>query len=73
MMFSKKHYEAIAQRLQGTHPSVVYASDLEVEAQWERDCLVLASLFRQDNPNFDVDRFLQACEPGANVRARKAT
>jgi hypothetical protein len=36
------------------------------------ECVVkyLADLFAGDNGQFQRDRFIQACEPGANVRAR---
>ena len=48
-MFSKRHYEAIAEVLMGCDRY----EDIESG---------LADLFEDDNPRFDRDRFLEACE-----------
>lgn len=63
--FQKRHYEAIAQALQDAHPG-----DQCDTLQWCEVCQTLAEEFRRDNPAFDPLRFMKACKPGANVRAR---
>lgn len=65
--FQKRHYEALAtlmQRAKVQH---------ETDQQGGLDMLqrMLADMLGDDNPEFNRDRFLAACEPGANVRARK--
>lgn len=66
--FAKRHYEAIANALQRARP----VSPPEAVEQW--DCCVseLADTFAQDNPKFQRGRFVAACVPGADVRARTA-
>ncbi len=71
-MFAKRHYEAIATVMQNAHPGAGLPEDNRARIQWEMTCLELANTFRQDNPNFDMTRFIRACKPGANVRARNA-
>jgi hypothetical protein len=63
--FAKRHYEAIAQAMQearrranGSYDPIAVVVD------------ELADVFAGDNGMFKRDRFLRACEPGANVRAR---
>ena len=66
--FYKRHYEAIALAMQeattfcGTSEDHREAMSFAVR--------VLADLFARDNGQFKRDRFMWACEPGANVRAR---
>jgi hypothetical protein len=62
--FNKRHYEAIAATIQGIGPNVISGSQREVIAA------SFADMLASDNANFKRDRFLRACEPGANVRAR---
>ena len=62
--FAKRHYEAIAQAMQearrrangSNNPIAVVVDEL-------------ADVFASDNGQFKRDRFMRACEPGANVRA----
>jgi hypothetical protein len=68
--FAKRHYEAIATAMQ---EAMRYARDLDddlapgaIQAAIEE----LADVFARDNGQFQRDRFIRACEPGANVRAR---
>ena len=58
--FAKRHYEAIAR----TH--------LRCDAIKEHECVIgmLADMFAADNSQFKRERFINACQPGANVRAR---
>ena len=59
--FQQRHYETIAQLLQNAVALGGTVTDV-IDA--------FALTFERDNYLFDRDRFLRACEPGANVRAR---
>lgn len=69
--FQKRHYEAIALVCQeyNDHASIFqnraqrFAHQAEFEAR-------LCNMFLHDNPNFNRERFLRACVPGANVKNR---
>lgn len=74
---TKKDYERAARIVQDT-----LRTDARIDrlAKGPGDALVaevlqdvFVKLFRGDNPRFDEFRFRRACEPGANVRARKAS
>lgn len=65
--FAKRHYEAIAEAMQETIRGC--NSSEQVAIAW-RAIGEVARVFASDNCQFDRDRFLRACEPGANVRAR---
>jgi hypothetical protein len=59
--FNRRHYEAVARAMQSALlDRSAYAAVRE-----------LADMFAKDNSAFDRDRFIQACEPGANLKARK--
>ena len=65
--FAKRHYEAIATAMQeamrvASMPGDVHCVRMVIEE--------LADLFASDNGMFKRERFVRACEPGANVRAR---
>lgn len=64
--FARRHYEAIATLMQDTKP----LKDATAFTQWYVDCEGLADMLADDNARFDRERFIRACEPGANVRAR---
>jgi hypothetical protein len=64
--FAKRHYEAIALAMQSAH----VLGDPAKRNQWESVRNELADMFARDNGMFKRDRFMYACEPGANVRAR---
>ena len=68
--FAKRHYEAIAQAMQGAHVPRGVICDPCKRNQWECVRNELADMFMRDNGEFKRDRFMRACEPGANVRAR---
>ena len=68
--FAKRHYEAIARAMQDTKPTSNVFSEPEKHAQWNAVVDELADTFARDNGLFKRDRFIRACEPGANVRAR---
>lgn len=66
-VFQKRHYEAIAAEAQ---ESLRLIKDThEQHGVW---VLIggLAEVFKRDNSGFDRDRFMRACVPGANVKAR---
>jgi hypothetical protein len=64
--FAKRHYEAIAEAMQEAR------THLRCDAIKEHECVIgmLADMFAADNSQFKRERFINACQPGANVRAR---
>ena len=71
--FAKRHYEAIALVIQNLVYSDDELTDEELcELQRRRECIAyeFADMFARDNGEFKRDRFICACVPGANVRAR---
>lgn len=58
-MFSKKHYEAIAQTIRDEIQPVAVSNAVLVPVVIHK----LADLFQHDNPNFKRDRFVHACQP----------
>lgn len=73
-MFNKRHYEAIALTMQRIHPghdtdAIDYDARLEMWHDIKRE---LASTFAMDNALFNEPRFVVACLPGRNVKARTA-
>jgi len=72
--FAKRHYEAIASAMQEAYRSIDHdgpASDL-VRAGINVARNELADTFAADNGKFKRERFIAACVPGANVKARTA-
>jgi hypothetical protein len=63
--FAKRHYEAIATAIQEARRSVNGSNDPIAVVIEE-----LADVFARDNGMFKRERFIGACVPGANVRAR---
>jgi hypothetical protein len=75
--FAKRHYEAIAEAMQSAHPQEhpeLYDGATSGNAigrlQWTVGVKALADMFAADNSQFKRERFISACQPGANVRAR---
>jgi len=68
-MFSKRHYEAIAEAIQEAKRQAVTENEQLGVATVMHE---LANTFARDNGQFNKGRFVAACEPGANVRARTA-
>jgi len=67
-MFAKRHYEAVAEVFQRDCPGTNW--DPNKRAQWQTLRNEMASMFEADNGQFSLTRFQEACEPGANVRAK---
>ncbi|MGA7517000.1 MAG: hypothetical protein WBW28_08580 [Pseudolabrys sp.] len=64
--FAKRHYEGIASAMQEAR------THLRCDAINQYECVIgmLADMFAADNSQFKGERFINACQPGANVRAR---
>ena len=74
-IFAKRHYERLASVIQGLVLSHSELSDDELGELIEIRrgiAAEFAEMLGKDNPRFDRDRFIRACVPGANVRARTA-
>lgn len=70
-MFAKRHYEAVALAMQEAKECAYRAESVNASiGQWIIATEALADMFARDNGQFKRDRFIRACEPGANVRAR---
>jgi hypothetical protein len=67
--FAKRHYESIAAAMQECIRNC--NSSEQVAGVWKA-ANQLTAVFQYDNRLFDRERFLRACEPGANVKSRKA-
>lgn len=63
-MFNKRHYEAIAETIQEARRSTICENPIDDVVR------ELARLFAGDNHLFNRERFIAACEPGANVKLR---
>lgn len=67
--FHKRHYEALAAAMQSARQDAGVHTPAHHEAI-NIACNELADMLARDNASFKRERFLAACEPGANVRAR---
>jgi hypothetical protein len=68
---SKKDFELIASIIQGLCPGAL-SEDNRAMMQWRDTIKAFKHNLWMTNRRFDVDRFERACQPGANVRSRKA-
>ena len=68
-MFQKRHFEALATALQELDPGALGRLN-RARMQHEATVDGIASMCAKSNPRFNRERFLRACQPGANVRAR---
>ena len=69
-MFAKRHYEAIATALQDAHHRNGCTLAGGNESEWSICVESLADTLARDNGQFKRERFIAACQPGANVRKR---
>jgi len=67
--FAKRHYEALAETIQQVRKEV--GTNEGMAAGVDMLAARIGVLFKKDNAQFDWARFIKACEPGNNVRARK--
>jgi hypothetical protein len=71
--FNKRHYEAIATVCQEYRKHAAHFVTKDQRLTWHAELETrLADMFRADNDRFDRGRFLHACLPGSNVKARTA-
>lgn len=61
-MFTKQHYEAIAEVLHDVMPNALDTNQAAQKSRWIVIRDALAYRFRKDNPRFDIDRFFRAAE-----------
>jgi hypothetical protein len=66
--FAKRHYEAIALAMQEAKRSA--GGSTVALSEWIIVRSSLADMLASENGQFNRGRFIAACEPGANVRAR---
>lgn len=64
--FAKRHYEAVASAMQDAHT----IGEQHPQSEWHNCVESLGDMFARDSGLFKRDRFIRACQPGANVRAR---
>jgi hypothetical protein len=80
---TKKNYQAIAGalyavRVKDPAPSVMLAPSDQADkasrrAQWRECVSAVAGVLANDNPRFEVSRFLEACETGKCKGMRRAS
>lgn len=72
--FNKRHYEAIALVLQTAKndPIMVHETGKPTVSHWDMLVERFADTMARDNHLFDRDRFIHACKPGSNVKAKTA-
>ncbi len=69
---SKKDFELIATILQKCHPGAALSSDNRAVIQWQDTVKAFRAELWATNGRFDSERFERACQPGANVKSRRA-
>jgi hypothetical protein len=67
--FNKRHYEAIAETFQECRKDALQQAH---HAALDNAILEFAAMFERDNRLFDGSRFVHACKPGSNVKAKTA-
>lgn len=65
--FNKRHYEAVALAIQ---EAAKFSNSAEMVSGVYRAATELAGTFQRDNSQFNRERFMAACYPGANVKLR---
>jgi hypothetical protein len=71
--FCKRHYECIAKVVQDlclSHDEHDVCGLQDIECLRQSIASDFAAMFKADNAAFQRERFLRACQPGSNVRAR---
>lgn len=62
-MFTRRHFEAIAEIIRSNSNIVGESNSFDKGAKYGGACIAqdLSDLFKEDNPQFDESRFFQAC------------
>ncbi|HDD45114.1 MAG TPA: hypothetical protein ENG63_09700 [Candidatus Desulfofervidus auxilii] len=64
-MLSRKYYKMIAKVMNDLRPIQTDLENKECfiirKRQWEKTVLKLCEIFKQDNPRFDSQKFINAC------------
>ena len=72
--FQQRHFEIVAKMFQDLRKWEGYTQQTDMEKGYDTGISAvqdaLTSLFMNDNPMFQPERFRNACQPGANVKAR---
>jgi hypothetical protein len=68
--FAKRHYEAIALAIQEARFHSLAKDEFTATDAINAVIAELSRVFASDNGQFKRERFIAACQPGANVRAR---
>lgn len=55
--FQKRHYEAVAALLANQNPGINW----DGYDMWEKIVWQFCEDFKEDNPNFNIHKFLEAC------------
>ncbi|MFN7640759.1 MAG: hypothetical protein ACK5PR_03340 [bacterium] len=65
-LFQKRHYQALAETLRSVKPVSLYSqpnkTTLAAMLAWESAVVQTAKTLRQDNPAFDMAKFLKAAD-----------
>ena len=65
-LFQKRHYQKLAETLRSVKPVCLYSqlnkTTLAAMLAWESTVVQTAMTLRQDNPAFDVVKFLKAAD-----------
>lgn len=62
-IYQARHYEHVAETLRQLRPHQgIKARSPALDAEWTRTVRVFCHRFETDNPAFDGERFVKACE-----------
>ena len=68
-LFQKRHFQALAETLRAVKPVSLYSqpnkTTLAAMLAWESTVVQTAKTLRQDNPAFDMAKFLKAADANA--------
>ena len=68
-LFQKRHFQALADTLRSVKPVSLYSqpnkTTLAAMLAWESTVVQTAKTLRQDNPAFDMAKFLKAADANA--------
>ena len=65
-MFTKQHYQKIAETFQSAHPRCqLFKHNRYDELLWESIVSRFANMFEEDNLKFNREKFIEKCNPGS--------